>query len=77
MFIWASGNTYKGEYKEDERDGYGEMKWTDGSLYQGEWTRGIQHGYGKMIFPNGIVKEGTFEYNVYKGPKDGSPGGAN
>jgi len=26
-----------------------------------------------MIFPNGIVKEGTFEYNVYKGPKDGSP----
>ena len=79
MFIWASGNTYKGEYKEDERDGYGEMKWTDGSIYQGEWSRGIQHGYGKMIFPNGIVKEGFFEFNVYKGPKEqtniGSPGG--
>jgi hypothetical protein len=27
-----------------------------------------------MIFPNGIIKEGTFEYNVYKGPKDGSGG---
>ena len=44
MFTWASGNTYKGEYKEDERDGYGEMSWTDGSIYQGEWSRGIQHG---------------------------------
>jgi hypothetical protein len=28
-----------------------------------------------MIFPNGIIKEGTFEFNVYRGPKDGSAGG--
>jgi hypothetical protein len=41
VFTWASGNIYKGEYKEDERDGYGEMRWTDGSIYQGEWNRGI------------------------------------
>ncbi|MFO0117674.1 MAG: hypothetical protein ACK521_08690 [bacterium] len=32
---------YKGEYREDERDGYGEMYWTDGSSYQGEWIKGI------------------------------------
>ena len=57
---------YKGEYKEDERDGYGEMYWTDGSCYQGEWIRGIQHGYGKMIFPDGTKKEGYFENNVFK-----------
>ncbi len=76
MFTWASGNIYKGEYKEDERDGYGEMKWTDGSVYQGEWNRGIQHGYGKMIFPNGVIKEGYFEFNVYKGPKIGETQGS-
>ena len=66
MFQWASGNIYKGEYREDERDGYGEMYWTDGSCYQGEWIRGIQHGYGKMIFPDGTKKEGYFENNVFK-----------
>jgi hypothetical protein len=32
-FTWISGNIYKGEYKSDERDGYGEMYWTDGSHY--------------------------------------------
>lgn len=63
---------YKGEYKEDERDGYGEMRWTDGSVYQGEWNRGIQHGQGKMLFPNGTVKEGYFEFNVFKGALDAS-----
>jgi hypothetical protein len=75
MFTWASGNTYKGEYKEDERDGYGEMRWTDGSIYLGEWSRGIQHGQGKMMFPNGIVKEGLFEMNVYKGPRNSNAEG--
>ena len=31
----------KGNYVDDERDGYGEMFWTDGSFYQGEWKAGI------------------------------------
>lgn len=35
MFIWQSGNQYKGEYKGDEREGFGEMKWNDGSIYIG------------------------------------------
>lgn len=58
---------YKGEYKDDERDGYGEMIWTDGSRYIGQWLRGIQHGYGKIIFPDGTVREGYFENNIYVG----------
>jgi hypothetical protein len=41
VFQWASGNNYKGEYKDDERDGFGEMQWTDGSVYIGDWSRGI------------------------------------
>ena len=31
--MWESGNIYKGNYIDDERDGYGEMFWTDGSIY--------------------------------------------
>jgi hypothetical protein len=59
---------YTGQYKDDERDGYGEMVWTDTSVYKGEWIRGIQHGHGKMIFPDGTEKEGYFDNNVFKGP---------
>ena len=35
VFRWASGNTYEGEYFEDERNGHGAMSWTDGSTYEG------------------------------------------
>lgn len=68
MFTWPSGNLYKGQYKDDERDGHGEMRWTDGSYYIGQWVRGIQHGYGKIVFPDGTQKEGYFENNIYIGP---------
>ena len=33
MFKWESGNIYKGEYQDDERNGFGEMYWMDGSVY--------------------------------------------
>ena len=67
MYTWASGNVYKGEYWEDERNGQGRMEWIDGSVYEGEWLNGIQHGFGKMTFPSGKVKEGIFEDNIFKG----------
>jgi hypothetical protein len=35
IFMWQSGNQYRGEYDNDEREGFGEMKWTDGSVYVG------------------------------------------
>ena len=41
IFKWASGNVYTGNYKNDEREGVGEMSWTDKSVYSGEWLRGI------------------------------------
>ena len=56
-----------GHYKNDEREGIGEMIWTDGSLYIGEWVGGIQHGYGRMYFPDGTIKEGLFNKNVFRG----------
>lgn len=40
-FIWSSGNTYRGEYSNDDREGFGEMQWTDGSIYTGQWEKGI------------------------------------
>ena len=62
--MWPSGNEYQGEYKDDERHGYGEMRWKDGSLYKGEWVKGVQQGMGEMRFADGRVKRGYFENNV-------------
>lgn len=36
-FKWATGGTYKGEYKNDVKAGFGEMTWVDGSVYKGTW----------------------------------------
>jgi hypothetical protein len=41
FFEWESGNSYAGEYKNDERSNYGVMRWTDGSVYMGMWDKGI------------------------------------
>jgi hypothetical protein len=58
VYKCVTGKSYKGEYKQDQRYGKGEMKWQDGSLYAGSWVKGLQHGLGKMKFPDGSVKEG-------------------
>lgn len=59
---------YQGNYKDDQREGYGEMYWTDGTVYKGEWRKGCQHGFGKMLQPDGYMFEGYFDMNVFKGP---------
>ena len=67
MFKWHTGNIYKGEYRQDEKEGFGEMVWIDNSKYVGQWEKGIQHGYGRLVLPDKTVKEGYFERNIYKG----------
>ena len=62
-----SGNIYKGNYVEDERDGYGEMEFTDGTIYKGNWARGIQTGKAIMILPDGTKREGYFKNNIFYG----------
>ena len=39
-----------GEYFEDNRHGYGEMKWADGSEYKGFWKNGVPSGKGRMLY---------------------------
>ena len=58
---------YKGEYKKDNREGFGEMRWSDGSVYVGPWELGIQHGFGRIVFPDATTKEGYFENNIFRG----------
>jgi len=39
-FIWANGNKYIGDYKEDKKEGYGVFSYSDGKTYKGAWHNG-------------------------------------
>ncbi|XP_049762928.1 MORN repeat-containing protein 3-like [Schistocerca cancellata] len=41
-----SGNSYKGEWKNNERHGKGIFLETSGKRYEGDWEHGLRHGYG-------------------------------
>ena len=49
LYIWKSGNFYKGEFFNDKREGYGEMYWTNGTYYKGAWKEGVQNGEGELV----------------------------
>ena len=39
-FKWPDGRTYKGQYKQDKREGHGVFSWPDGRRYEGLWQDG-------------------------------------
>lgn len=45
IFRWKIGRRYIGEYKNDLKEGYGEIYNTDGTLsYKGEWKNDLPNG---------------------------------
>jgi len=59
-FTWPSGATYKGEFFNGQRNGYGVQTWKDGSLYKGEFLNDMRHGLGYHQWSSGEVL-----YNIY------------
>lgn len=45
--------TYKGEWKNDKRSGFGICERTDNVKYAGEWFNNRKHGYGITFFKDG------------------------
>lgn len=62
---WTSGlhqgETYVGEWKNDERDGYGIHEWPDGRKYTGEWKMNRQNGKGLLTNASGDSYNGYFK----------------
>lgn len=44
------GSFYIGEWKEDEKDGYGRLVLETGNVYDGEWVDSVAHGKGNNLF---------------------------
>eukprot|EP00350_Pseudokeronopsis_sp_OXSARD2_P011522 CAMPEP_0170541810 /NCGR_PEP_ID=MMETSP0211-20121228/1436_1 /TAXON_ID=311385 /ORGANISM="Pseudokeronopsis sp., Strain OXSARD2" /LENGTH=265 /DNA_ID=CAMNT_0010844673 /DNA_START=1200 /DNA_END=1999 /DNA_ORIENTATION=+ len=48
--IFANGNIYDGEWKEDIIEGEGKMIFNSGNIYEGKFKNNKRHGFGKLTF---------------------------
>lgn len=80
MVYWAKpcGNTYKGDWENNKKNGPGTQTWGNGYVYEGEWRDDKPHGSGTLWFKKGnklvLRYRGNFAgnkkegYGVYKYP---------
>ncbi len=40
---------YIGEFKDGQKDGFGEYRWADGRVYKGQWSKGEMTSQGVFI----------------------------
>ena len=57
---YDSGNSYKGQFVYNQRDGKGTYKFKNGDVYNGEFKNDIINGIGKMVYANGEIYEGKW-----------------
>ncbi|XP_068600630.1 junctophilin-2 isoform X2 [Brachionichthys hirsutus] len=55
---------YMGEWKNDQRSGYGMSERSSGLKYEGEWLNNQRHGYGRTSFAEGGKEEGKYTNNL-------------
>ena len=45
-FQFPNGNVYKGEFRDDMKDGHGDLFYSNGEHYEGQWANDKAHGKG-------------------------------
>ena len=60
-YIWANGDKYDGEWKNDKRNGYGTFTWANGYKYVGEWKNDKINGFGTYIWADGTKECGEYQ----------------
>ncbi len=58
---------YFGEFKNDQREGHGEVYFENNEKYIGEFKNNVREGKGKYYFSNGFIWEGNFKNNMKNG----------
>ena len=64
---WANGNSYVGDWKNNQMEGKGKYNWISGAFYEGDWKEGLQEGQGRYIWSNKDVYEGNCARCVIEG----------
>lgn len=61
------GDSYEGEWADDEMSGEGVMRYKNGNVYAGVLRRSVKHGPGKMTWASGDTYEGEWEEGLLHG----------
>lgn len=64
-YTFASGNKYKGGFKNNSFEGQGEYLYTDGASYVGQWHNNKMHGKGVYTDSNDVKCSGEFFNGMY------------
>lgn len=62
MGLWEDeqGRKYKGHFKNNLFEGYGEMTYPSGERYKGQWAKGLPNGMGTRYYKNGHFDNGNW-----------------
>ena len=55
LVTFPNGYSYKGEWKENEKNGRGTFKYANGESYEGEWKEDQRNGLGNQKYANGDI----------------------
>lgn len=66
-YTFKSGAVYDGEWKSQQRHGFGVQKWPDGATYVGQWEECCANGRGHFKFPTGDEYFGEFKEGFMHG----------
>jgi len=56
---------YKGQFSDNEANGYGEMFFDNGDVFKGQWKDSEKHGSGIFYLADGSVVEGNWIEDVF------------
>lgn len=59
-YIWSSGTTYTGEWKNGKQHGKGKTTWSDGEWYEGGYNMGERTGWGEFRWKDKTWYRGRF-----------------
>ncbi len=62
---YPDGTEYVGDWKENQRHGYGVWTRPDGMRYDGEWQYDKPHGQGVLTYPDGRKRIGIWEVGKF------------
>ena len=60
VYYYANGDVYDGDFKENNKTGYGTFSASTGEIYKGEILETSRNGIGTLHFTNGDIYKGAF-----------------
>ena len=60
----SNSETYKGNYYNDKKCGYGIFIWPNGDSFKGNYFNDYRDGYGEMHYASGKIIKGIWEQGV-------------